>query len=256
MKNYEFMNYAVAHTDGNEFRVLYFIANTLRMKNANRCRIYNEVISDYLNMDKRTVMRMTKKLEEKGLIKKDLIYDENGKSKVLYSLNYDVLSDKVGTDDALILDKTVTDNALILDRTVTLNSNIYKNKKKIYNNINNNIKEVIHNKNLKQGLDPNHNNINSNNNIEINSNKHNNITSSTNSTITRNKPDNLKDLQEYFKIKIIESAKHCKTVEDYQHLKDNVIQELECEYNHIPSYTNCMYSINGYITKKIEDLCF
>lgn len=138
MMNYRFMNYALEHTEGNEFRVLYFIANTLNMKEVNRCKIYNEVIADYLNMNKRSVMRMTKNLEEKGLLKKDLVYD-NGKSKVFYSLNYAVLNDKVGTDDALILDKTDTDNALILDKSVTLNKNIKEQTKT------NNINTYIHN---------------------------------------------------------------------------------------------------------------
>ena len=142
--NYRFMNYALGHTEGNEFRVLYFIANTLNMKEVNRCKIYNEVIADYLNMDKRSVMRMTKKLEEKSLLKKDLVF-ENGKSKVFYSLNYAVLDDKDGTenapnmckdgtDNASILDRTVTENASILDRTVTLNKNIKEQTKT--NNIN------------------------------------------------------------------------------------------------------------------------
>lgn len=142
MNDLQFMNHAVAHTEGNEFRVLYFIYNTLRMKKAKRCRIYNDVIADYLNMDNRTVKRMTKKLEEKGLLKKDLVF-EGGKSKVFYSLNHDVLSDKVGTDDALILDRTVTDNASILDRTVPLNNNKKETKRNVYVTYND-IKEPIH----------------------------------------------------------------------------------------------------------------
>lgn len=149
MMNYRFMNYALEHTEGNEFRVLYFIANTLNMKEVNRCKIYNDVIADFLNMDSRTVKRMTKKLEEKGLLKKDLVY-EGGKSKVFYSLNHDILSDKVGTDNALILDRTVTDNTSILDRTVPLNNNIKETKRNVYVTYNDikepiNIKEPISN---------------------------------------------------------------------------------------------------------------
>jgi len=143
MMNYNFMNYALMHTDGNEFRVLYFIANTLNMKKAKRCKVYNDVIADYLNMDARTVRRMTKKLEDKNLLKKDLVY-EGGKSKVLYSLNYDILNDKDGTESASILDNFDTDNASILDRTVLLNNNT-KEQKTIHNTYTstNNIEEPI-----------------------------------------------------------------------------------------------------------------
>lgn len=168
--NYKFMNYALEHTEGNEFRVLYFIANTLSMKEANRCKIYNEVIADYLNMDKRSVMRMTKKLEEKSLLKKDLVF-ENGKSKVFYSLNYAVLNDKDGTENAPNMCKDGTDNASILDRTVTLN----KNEKEITktNNDKTNEKELIC-YGTKQDLDPIiHNNINSYIHNNINTEEHN-----------------------------------------------------------------------------------
>ena len=155
--NYKFMNYALEHTEGNEFRVLYFIANTLNMKKVNRCKIYNEAIADYLNMDKRSVMRMTKKLEDKNLLKKDLV-SEHGKSKVYYSLNYDVLNCKDGTKNAPNLCKDGTDNASILDKSVTLNNNEKEITKT--NNDKMNEKELIH-YGTKQDLDPIiHNNIN------------------------------------------------------------------------------------------------
>ncbi len=115
--NYKFMNYALEHTEGNEFRMLYFIANTLNMKKASRCKIYSEVISDVLGVGTKTVTRITNALVEKGLLKKDLV-SEHGKSKVYYSLNYAVLKD---TDVQIS-----TSN---LDTDVRLNKNEKKLKK-------------------------------------------------------------------------------------------------------------------------------
>lgn len=130
MNDFQFTNYALSVTEGNEFRVLYFIINTLRMKKASRCRIYSEVMSDYLNISKKTVTRITNSLEEKGLLKKELVW-ENKKSKVYYSLNYDVLRDNNDQKKASKVDTGVQISTTKVDTDVPLNRT-YRTKKNLY----------------------------------------------------------------------------------------------------------------------------
>lgn len=145
-------------------------------------------------------------------------------------------------------------------------------------------------KDLKQDLDPIiHNNINSYNHNNINSKLHNNINSYNNKTEEQkeeieidkeslqnstkmednkidikikdkiikepieDKPNSLKELQDYFKIKTINSSKNCKTKEEFQELESKLLQELE-EYSFISGYSNCSYSIKGFFRKRYESL--
>lgn len=129
MINLKFLAKAVEITDGNEFRVLYLIANTLGMKNTTRCRIYRDQLSDKLNIDPRTITRITNKLVGKGLIKKDLV-SENGKKKDYYSLNLDI----IGTEGDDNLDSVVSIKALNKDGNVPFNKiNKINNTKKTNN---------------------------------------------------------------------------------------------------------------------------
>lgn len=66
------------------------------------------------------------------------------------------------------------------------------------------------------------------------------------------KPRNLKELGDFFKNKVISKAKECETSEELLKLKDEIEEELE-EYQYISSYKNCLYSINDYFNRKIED---
>lgn len=88
MINLKFLNYAVEIAEGNEFRLLYLIANTMSLRNEGRTKIYRDMLADKLGLSKRQISRLTDSLEEKGLLRKDLIY-ENGKSVCFYSLNLD-----------------------------------------------------------------------------------------------------------------------------------------------------------------------
>lgn len=126
MINLRFLNKALACTDGNEFKVLYIIANTIALNRNNRVKIYRELIADKLNISTKTVTRLTNSLVEKELIKKDLVY-ENGKSKDFYSLNLDKFGLESGTKQADI----VPINASKLDTDVPLNKRNKKNKKNI-----------------------------------------------------------------------------------------------------------------------------
>lgn len=88
MINLKFLNYAVEIAEGNEFRLLYLIANTMSLRKEGRTKIYRDMLADKLGLSKRQISRLTDALEEKGLLRKDLIY-ENGKSVCFYSLNLD-----------------------------------------------------------------------------------------------------------------------------------------------------------------------
>ena len=102
MINLGFMNHAVELTDGNEFRLLYVIANTISLKKEGHTKIYREVLADKLNLSTKQITRLTDSLVEKGHLKKDKV-SENGKTVCYYSLNLD----KTGKKTTSKLDKNV-----------------------------------------------------------------------------------------------------------------------------------------------------
>jgi len=105
MINLSFMNKAVETADGNEFRLLYVIANTMSLKKEGHTKIYRDMLADKLNLSTKQISRLTNSLVEKGLLKKDLV-SENGKTVCYYSLN---------------LDKNKKETAMNLDKNVPLN---------------------------------------------------------------------------------------------------------------------------------------
>lgn len=122
MIDLKFLNEAVMATDGNEFRVLYLIANTLGMKGG-RSVIYREVIADKLGIDVKTVTRLTDKLVKKNLLKKDVVSDGK-KKKNYYSLNKDrFVQEKTQNEDEF-----VPQNTLIWDGNVPFNKYIKEKK--------------------------------------------------------------------------------------------------------------------------------
>lgn len=139
MINLGFMNKAVELTDGNEFRLLYVIANTMSLKKEGHTRIYREMLADMLNLSTKQITRLTNSLEAKGLIKKDLVC-ERDKTVCYYSLNLDI----IGKKSTSKLDKNVPLNnskkEVIKEIKVNNSNNIkYINK---YNNIEEFKKEV------------------------------------------------------------------------------------------------------------------
>lgn len=111
MINLKFMNEAVEIAEGNEFRLLYVIANTISLKKEGHTKIYREMLADKLGLSTKQITRLTNSLVEKGLLKKDLV-SENGKTVCYYALN---------------LDKSVTKTTSKLDKNVPLN----KSKKEL-----------------------------------------------------------------------------------------------------------------------------
>ena len=62
----------VQNLEDEEFRVLYFINNTIAFKGGGKQKIYRELLADLCNKSVRTISRITKKLSEKGVILKEV----------------------------------------------------------------------------------------------------------------------------------------------------------------------------------------
>lgn len=121
MLNLKFMNHAVEVADGNEFRLLYVIANTMSLKKEGHTKIYRDMLADKLGLSTKQITRLTNALVDKGLLKKDLV-SENGKTVNYYSLNLDNIDQKSTSK---------------VDKNVPLNKskkNVIKEKKEIIDN--------------------------------------------------------------------------------------------------------------------------
>jgi len=115
------MNHAVEVADGNEFRLLYVIANTMSLKKEGHTKIYRDMLADKLGLSTKQITRLTNALVDKGLLKKDLV-SENGKTVNYYSLNLDNIDQKSTSK---------------VDKNVPLNKskkNVIKEKKEIIDN--------------------------------------------------------------------------------------------------------------------------
>lgn len=130
MINLGFMNKAVELTDGNEFRLLYVIANTMSLKKEGHTRIYREMLADILHLSTKQITRLTNSLEAKGLIKKDLVC-ERDKTVCYYSLNLDIIGKKSTSK---------------LDKNVPLNNSKKEIIKEIKVNNSNKIEKIDNNK--------------------------------------------------------------------------------------------------------------
>lgn len=115
------MNHAVEVADGNEFRLLYVIANTMSLKKEGHTKIYRDMLADKLGLSTKQITRLTNALVDKGLLKKDLV-SENDKTVNYYSLNLDKIDPKSTSK---------------VDKNVPLNKskkNVIKEKKEIIDN--------------------------------------------------------------------------------------------------------------------------
>ena len=128
MINLKFLNKAVELTDGNEFRVLYTIANTISLKKEGRTRIYREMLSDMLGLSTKQITRLTNSLEEKGLLRKDLI--SNGdKTVCYYSLNLDIIDQKSTLNEDKNVPLNKREKELIKEKRTNNRNKIEKEEK-------------------------------------------------------------------------------------------------------------------------------
>ena len=103
MINFEILNHALGKVSSDEFAALYLIANTTSLKKENRVRLYREMMADKLGwLDEnrpqyglKKVTRITNALVEKGYLKKDIVFENPQKSVTYYSLNLQILDDKI-----------------------------------------------------------------------------------------------------------------------------------------------------------------
>ena len=168
MFNFNLMNRALKDAELKDaFRMLYYIVNKCSLKNSMSVEIFDAEFELALSISPRSTCRFTKKLEERGYIKKEVRGTSQNKLANIYTLiNIDTTDDKNVplTDDANI-DGSSDGRIGILKNNIKINKkNIHVN---IHDNINtgNNIPEVINkNKFIKHDV----NNINiDNSDVEI-----------------------------------------------------------------------------------------
>lgn len=62
-----------------EFKVAYFILNRLALENTDRVKIYRAMLADLTGKSERTISRITDRLDEKKIIKKDVVSDSKNR---------------------------------------------------------------------------------------------------------------------------------------------------------------------------------
>lgn len=103
MKLLNFIFTVMKELTGDEHKVLSIIANTLNLNHSSRMPILRQKIAEiagWWDEDKpkyslNKVSKITNTLEEKGFLKKDEIFNENGKSIIFYSIPMLEVSKKV-----------------------------------------------------------------------------------------------------------------------------------------------------------------
>lgn len=90
----------LGHLNDEQFKVLFFIYNTINMNSGNEhsVKIYRAVLADLCRKSERTVSRITDKLAEQGLIVKDSVSDGT-KLYNYYSIPKQKTTPNLVTDD-------------------------------------------------------------------------------------------------------------------------------------------------------------
>lgn len=76
---FEVMNALGAILQDEEFKVAYYILNRLALEDTNRTKIYRAMLADLTGKSERSISRITDKLDEKGIIKKDTVSDSKNR---------------------------------------------------------------------------------------------------------------------------------------------------------------------------------
>ncbi len=76
---FEVMNALGAILQDEEFKVAYYILNRLALEDTNRVKIYRAMLADLTGKSERSISRITDKLDEKGIIKKDTVSDSKNR---------------------------------------------------------------------------------------------------------------------------------------------------------------------------------
>ena len=106
--DFELMN-SLGHLKDEEFKVAYYILNTIGMSSDGHPKIYRETLADLCNKSERTISRITDKLDELGIITKDVV--SNGRKKRdYYSITRQKTEQNCVTDDTENTQNCVTDD--------------------------------------------------------------------------------------------------------------------------------------------------
>lgn len=106
--DFRLMN-SLGHLKDEEFKVAYYILNTIGMSDDGHPKIYRAVLADVCNKSERTITRITDRLNELGVIKKDVVSDGNKKYN-FYCIPQHETVQNCATDDTETTQKRVTDD--------------------------------------------------------------------------------------------------------------------------------------------------
>lgn len=125
---FEIMNALGAILQDEEFKVAYYILNRLALEDTKRVKIYRAMLADLTGKSERTISRITDKLDEKGIIKKDTVSDSKNRYNY-YSIHPDIEQQLAQNDDKLGHEEQETTPNLVTDDRFNKKEKIYNNKR-------------------------------------------------------------------------------------------------------------------------------
>lgn len=111
---FEIMNALGAILQDEEFKVAYYILNRLALENTNRVKIYRVMLADLTNKSERTISRITDKLDEKCIIKKDTVSDSKNRYNY-YSIHPNIEQSIAQNNTKLCHEEQETTSNLVTD---------------------------------------------------------------------------------------------------------------------------------------------
>ena len=127
---FEIMNNLGTVLQDEEFKVAYYILNRLALENTNRVKIYRAMLADLTNKSERTISRITDKLDEKGIIKKDTVSDSKNRYNY-YSIHPNIEQQLTQNDEKLGHQEQETTPNLVTDDRFNKKEKMYNNKRNI-----------------------------------------------------------------------------------------------------------------------------
>lgn len=127
---FEIMNSLGTVLQDEEFKVAYYILNRLALEDTNRVKIYRAMLADLTGKSERTISRITDKLDEKGIIKKDTVSDSKNRYNY-YSIHPNIEQQLTQNDDKLGHEEQETTPNLVTDDRFNKKEKKYKNKRNI-----------------------------------------------------------------------------------------------------------------------------
>lgn len=127
---FEIMNSLGTVLQDEEFKVAYYILNRLALEDTKRVKIYRAMLADLTGKSERTISRITDKLDEKGIIKKDTVSDSKNRYNY-YSIHPNIEQQLTQNDDKLGHEEQETTPNLVTDDRFNKKEKKYKNKRNI-----------------------------------------------------------------------------------------------------------------------------